>query len=197
MSRYRRVPVEVPPEVGRLLEAMDGAWSNGGAVCGWFRRDDFTGPRGDGSAELEDLCACADILGLFAEHSLGMAVDDDWYHDGVFHFPPHRPLTDAQAAAAARTFSDDLGPAWLATGLAEMLWRPGAYTYFEGPLDEAERIASGAADVLLGRAGPGATVHFSREPWHPGLHGVAWDYTYLLLDAPRGSAVILAASDAD
>ncbi|MGD9572254.1 MAG: hypothetical protein AB7V62_10240 [Thermoleophilia bacterium] len=189
--------VEVPPQVDRLLEAMDGAWSNGGAVCGWFRRDDFTGPRGDASGELEELCASGDILGLFAEHSQGMAVDDDWYHDGVFHFPPHGPLTGPQATAAARTFSEDLGGASLATGLAEMLWRPGAYTQFEGELEEAERIASGAADTLLGRAGPAVTVHFSREPWHPGLHGVAWDYTYVLLDAPRGAAVILAASDGD
>lgn len=52
------------------------------------------------------------------------------------------------------------------------------------------------AGALLGHFAAGATLHRADDAWHPWLHGVHWDRTYVLLD-DAGTAAIIVATDVD
>jgi hypothetical protein len=188
--QFVRLADEPDPAIRALCATIGAARVNGGALHARFGCTDGSGawaPR-DARRVLRSLIASPALAAFFEAQTTW------WFPDDRMRYPAE---CSGSPDTALATFSEDLGRESLAESLIALVRRPGAYDETGLGTGAAGTLVSPAVAEMLAGCGGVVTIHRSREGWHPSLHGVAWDETYVILDHAGSRALLFAATDRD
>lgn len=92
---------------------------------------------------------------------------------------------------------EELSPLLLGGYLACTLVDGGAYENMERNLSDAKRLGESAATALIEERYGDFLVYRSYKPWSSWFCGIAWDYSWFLLDKAERRLAVLCATDTD
>jgi hypothetical protein len=168
------------PRIDALLDVVRATYVNGGALLGAFTVR-FDGPHSWYWKSQPEGPGVYDFSAFFASQALAEALPELETGDG-FRIEANWERT---------------GPFMLDGELTAVLVQGGAYDRFQGPPQEAKRLAMAFCEAVFDYRYTQVDVYRSSEYWSPWFEAVAWDYSWLILDDERSRVWLLCVTDTD
>lgn len=167
------------PSIHRVIDAFRETHSNGGALFGRYSLSPDP------------------VLHWFGSRNRWDEIDFfDYFFQSQAIADTLADLKPAQGEAITPAFQEG-SPFTLDGEIAQALCFGGAYERFQGSAREAKELGEYFCQALFDHRFDEVIVYKSFQPWSPWFHGIAWDFSWVIIDKRLMAIAVLCVTDTD